>query len=52
MKSLLDPRLFNVVILVLYAAATVRWGVAGSLRNTLYFGAAFVLNFAVTYLDD
>lgn len=52
MKFLSDPRLFNILILVLFACATVRWAFAGSLKQSLYWGGALILNYAVTFLHD
>lgn len=52
MKYFLDPRLFNVILLVLFALTTIRWAFAGSPRQTLYWAAAFLLNYAVTFLPD
>jgi hypothetical protein len=52
MKYLSDPRLFNIVILVLFALATIRWAFAGSLKQSLYWGGAFILNYAITFLKD
>jgi hypothetical protein len=48
MKWLLDPMLFNVLILVLFAAASVRWAIAGDWKQALYWFAAFWLNVAVS----
>lgn len=49
MKFLLDPRLFNYLILVLFAFATVRWAFAGNYWESLYWLGAFILNIAVTW---
>lgn len=52
MKWITDPRLFNIVILILFGITTLRWACAGNLKQTLYFGGAFVLNYAITFLPD
>ena len=49
MNWLLDPKLFNYVILVLFALAALRWGVAGKWADCLYWTSAFFLNVAVTW---
>jgi hypothetical protein len=48
---LLDPRAFNVLILILFAAAAIRWAVAGNWLQALYFLCAFGLNISVTWMD-
>lgn len=52
MKYILDPRFFNVLIIVLFALATVRWIFAGSLKQSMYWGGALLINVAVTFLED
>lgn len=47
-----DPRIFNVVILIMFAAATIRWGFNGNMKQTVYWASAFVLNYAVTFMKD
>lgn len=49
MTLLLDPKLFNYLILLLFAFATVRWGIEGKWADTLYWACAFGLNVAVTW---
>ena len=49
MSALLDPRLFNYVILILFTLATVRWAVAGAWWEALYWLGALILNAAVTW---
>jgi hypothetical protein len=50
MKYLLDPRFFNILILILFAAAAVRWGIARNWPQCTYWAAALVLNIAVTMM--
>ncbi len=49
MNILLDPRIFNYMILILFALATVRWTIAGQYWEALYWFGALILNIAVTY---
>lgn len=44
-----DPRLFNYVILVLYFLNATRWAVFGSWADWLYWTAAFLITFSVTF---
>ena len=46
---LLDPRVFNYIVLVLYALNCIRWIFAGSWGDALYWFAAFQITFAVTF---
>lgn len=46
---LLDPRVFNYVILTLYLLNSARWGFAGSWGDALYWFAAFQITVAVTW---
>lgn len=50
MNLLLDPRIFNVVILVLYACNIVRWAIAGSVADACYWLSAFGITATVTFL--
>ena len=52
MKLFTDPRFFSMLIVVLFALATARWAWARDLKQTLYWGGGFILNFAVTFLGD
>ena len=47
MNWLFDPRIFNVAIIVLFVAATVRWAFAGDFMQAMYWLGATVLNVAV-----
>lgn len=49
MNYLLDPKLFNYVILTLYLLNSIRWAVAGSWGDSLYWLAAFQITVAVTW---
>lgn len=48
--SLQDPRLFPCVILFLYACTSIRWFVAGNVGQGVYWIAAFLITFSVTFL--
>lgn len=47
---LLDPRVFNYVILVLYALNVVRWAIAGSTADACYWASAAAITATVTFL--
>ena len=49
MRYLLDPRLFNFVILALYAFNIVRWAIAGSWADASYWLCAFGITATVTF---
>lgn len=46
---LLDPRVFNYVILVLYIFNTIRWAFHRSLGDVLYWGGATCIILGVTF---
>lgn len=48
MTWLMDPRAFNVLIIVLFLAAAVRWGFAGNWPQAGYWASAALLNVFVT----
>lgn len=50
MKWLLDPKLFNYLILSLYLFSAARWAVAKSLADCCYWLSAFAITFTVTFL--
>lgn len=50
MKYLFDPKIFNYVILVLYAANAARWAAAGKLADVCYWISAFAITATVTFL--
>lgn len=49
MRLLLDPRLFNFVIMSLYVANAMRWAVAGSWADVCYWLSAFAITATVTW---
>lgn len=44
-----DPRIFNYVILALYACNILRWWFHGSLGDVWYWTGAFMITAAVTW---
>lgn len=50
MSILLDPKVFNYVILVLYACNVLRWAFARSLADVAYWTCAFGITATVTFL--
>lgn len=50
MSLLLDPKVFNYVILVMYAANVVRWAFAGSIADMCYWASAWAITATVTFL--
>lgn len=44
-----DPKVFNYLILSLYLLNSLRWGIAGSWGDCLYWAAAFQITAAVTW---
>lgn len=50
MKLLLDPKIFNYVILFLYFLNTLRWAHARSLADVCYWISAFCITATVTFL--
>lgn len=50
MKYLLDPRAFNVLIMVMFAAASVRWAFARNWAQAGYWASACLLNLFVTMM--
>lgn len=49
-KLLLDPKIFNYVILALYALNAGRWAIAGKWGDVAYWLGAFWITAAVTFL--
>lgn len=47
---LLDPRIFNYVIVVLYLLNAGRWAVAGSLKDVCYWLSACAITATITWL--
>ena len=50
LSFLLDPRIFNFLIIALYCANVVRWALAGSLADACYWGSALMITLTVTFL--
>jgi hypothetical protein len=50
MSALFDPRLFNVVIILMFIAAAVRWAFERNWPQSVYWLSAAVLNAAVTMM--
>ena len=44
-----DPRLLNFLLLFIYAANAIRWGVARSWQDSLYWASAFLLTISITF---
>lgn len=44
-----DPRLFNVIIMALYASAAIRWGWAGRWADMCYWLSALAITLTVTF---
>jgi len=49
-QFLLDPRLFNYVIMSLYALNVIRWGCAGKIADVCYWLSALAITATVTFL--
>lgn len=52
MRWLLDPRAFNVAIIVMFLAAAVRWSFAKNWPQAAYWLAAAALNISVTFMSS
>lgn len=52
MRFLTDPRIFNYVILGLYAMNVARWSYAGKFGPASYWLGAFVITASVTFLEQ
>lgn len=50
MRFLLDPKVFNYTIMVLYLLNAARWAVAGSKGDTCYWLSALAITATVTFL--
>ena len=46
---LLDPKLFNYLLLALYALNALRWAIYGSWGDATYWFGALVITIAVTF---
>ena len=49
MTVLTDPKIFNYVIMSLYALNAARWAVSGSWADTVYWAGALWITCAVTW---
>ena len=49
MKALLEPRVFNFVIMVLYALNAARWALAGKPADVCYWLSALGITATVTF---
>jgi hypothetical protein len=49
MSLLLDPKIFNYVILILYALNVVRWAIHGSWSDAAYWIGAFWITAVVSF---
>ena len=47
---LLDPKLFNYVVMVLYAMNSARWAIAGKVADVCYWLSALAITATVTFL--
>jgi len=47
--TILDPRIFNYVIMTLYAANSLRWAFAGSWADSSYWFCALGITATVTW---
>lgn len=50
MKWLIDPKLFNYVIMSLYGLNTLRWAYAGKIADVCYWLSALAITATVTFL--
>lgn len=50
MNLLLDPRVFNYLIIVLYLLNAIRWAFARSAADTCYWLSALCITATVTFL--
>jgi hypothetical protein len=49
---LLDPKIFNYVILVLYGLNVIRWAWEGSVADVCYWSSAAAITATVTFLYE
>lgn len=52
MRWLLDPKLFNYVIMTLYGLNVVRWGIEGKIAPVCYWLSALAITATVTFLYE
>jgi len=49
---LLDPRIFNFVIMILYGLNAIRWAFEGKIADVCYWMSALAITMTVTFLYD
>lgn len=49
MRLLMDPRVFNYIIMALYAASALRWACAGRYADMCYWLSALAITATVTF---
>lgn len=52
MNWLLDPKLFNYTIMILYGLNVARWAWEGSVKDVCYWLSALAITATVTFLYD
>jgi hypothetical protein len=52
MRLLLDPKLFNYLIMTLYGMNIIRWAFAGSMKDVCYWASALAITATVTFMYD
>ena len=50
LNLILDPRIFNYAIMVMYGLNVVRWAAAGSVADVCYWLSALAITATVTFL--
>ena len=48
-EFLMQPKMFNYIIMSLYLAAAIRWACHGSVANTCYWLSALAITATVTF---
>lgn len=51
-RFLLDPKLFNYVIMTLYLLNAGRWAIAGSWKDVCYWLSALAITATVTFMYE
>lgn len=49
---ILDPKVFNYLILFLYLSNSIRWALEKNTGQIVYWCGAFIITFAVTFLME
>jgi hypothetical protein len=52
MRFLLDPKIFNYTIMILYGLNVGRWAVAGSMKDVCYWLSALAITATVTFMYE